>query len=373
VAQLTFYPIGNADSTLIELNDGRIILKDYCNRQNCDDGRVILDQELKGKLEALERNTLDYVIFSHADDDHVHGSDEFFYLQHASKYQSSDRIHIGELWVPACFILETGTSGSARAIRQEARYRFKLGRGIRVFGNPDALKQWLRDYGTNPSNHDHLIVRAGQCLPDFSQSNGAVEIFPHSPFSFRMEDGNVKRNDNSIVLHLTFFEAQQKLRCLLGADAVWETWSDIVYITRHYGNDERLEWDLFRISHHCSHTALGPTKGNEETVPVKNVEYLFQQGNNGCRIISSSKPIPNEDTAQPPHRQTAAFYRRIAHQNGHQDNFLVTMEWPDATAPRPIVAKTSVYGFRIEQGLTQISGTSSVIGSASPRFGTNDV
>ena len=48
MAKLTFFPIGNADSTLIELADGRMILKDFCNYESAgeEDRRVRLDEEL---------------------------------------------------------------------------------------------------------------------------------------------------------------------------------------------------------------------------------------------------------------------------------------------------------------------------------------
>jgi hypothetical protein len=62
---------------------------------------------------------------------HCGGSGDFFWLEHALKYQGEGRIKIKELWVPAGAILEDGCEDSARIIRQEARYRLKMGSGIR--------------------------------------------------------------------------------------------------------------------------------------------------------------------------------------------------------------------------------------------------
>ena len=58
MAQVTFYPIDNADSTLIELADGRLILKDYCNFPwtGDDDRSVRLDQELRAVLAERRRD-----------------------------------------------------------------------------------------------------------------------------------------------------------------------------------------------------------------------------------------------------------------------------------------------------------------------------
>lgn len=127
MSKITFFPIGNADSTLIELADGRLILKDFCNYESAGDEnrRVRLDEELRTCLREARRDSPAIVAFSHADDDHTHGAEEFFWFDHAATYQGDGRVRMPELWVPACFILESGLSGSARIIRQEARHRFR--------------------------------------------------------------------------------------------------------------------------------------------------------------------------------------------------------------------------------------------------------
>jgi hypothetical protein len=74
------------------------------------------------------------------DDDHCCGSGDFFWLEHALKYQGEDRIKIRELWVPAAAILEDGLDDSARIIRQEARYRLKKGSGIPRPSGPELTR-----------------------------------------------------------------------------------------------------------------------------------------------------------------------------------------------------------------------------------------
>lgn len=367
LAQLTFYPIGNADCTLIELNDNRTLLIDYCN-ENCDDGRIKLDETLKEALKEQGRDYFDVVAFTHADDDHVHGAEEFFYFDYAKKYQSDSRVKIDELWVPACFILDDDPGKAAWVIQQEARHRFCEGDGIRVFGEPETLEAWLTSRGYDIASRRHLIARAGKCLPEFSSTNGGVEIFPHSPFSVRMQEDNSNRNGNSIVLHLTFFEGSHQMRCMLGADAEADTWIDIVVVTTWHKNDERLIWDLFHISHHCSYTGLSNEKGKNETTPSYELKYLFEQGNPGAILISPSQKIPTVDTTQPPHRQAASFYRRVAAEKDGQ--FIVTMDWPlGAKNPVPLVVETSERGFTVKKDASSISGSFAVTSQQSPRFG----
>lgn len=372
MAKLIFYPLGNADSTLIHLADNRLILEDYCNYepQDEDDGHIRLDEELRSYLMDQDRQDFDVVAFSHLDDDHIHGAESFFWFDHAKKYQGEDRIRIRSLFVPACCILETGIGATARIIREEAKYRFKYGSGIRVFGSPGPLEEWLWSQGIDPATRRHLITKAGACVPGFSATFGQVEIFSHSPFSFRMEGEDVDRNGNCLVWHLTFFEDGQELSCILGSDAEHQAWADIVYITTKQGNDKRLDWSLFRISHHCSYTALSDETGKEETLPWPEIASLFERGDGGCLLISSSNPIPKEDTTQPPHRQAAAYYRRIARERGSEDNFIVTMDWPPSSdRPRPVVVETTSDGFVPRKRLAAAGGTSTVVRKPSQRVG----
>jgi hypothetical protein len=54
------------------------------------------------------------VAFTHLDKDHIGGASDFFYLEHATKYQDKNRIEIKTLWVPAAAIVEEGTEDEAR-------------------------------------------------------------------------------------------------------------------------------------------------------------------------------------------------------------------------------------------------------------------
>ena len=271
--------------------------------------------------------------------------------------------------MPACFILENGLAESARVVQAEARHRFRKGYGIRVFGNPEQLDDWLISKGIDPATRTHLITRAGTCVPGFTQTSGGVEIFSHSPFSFRMEYEDVDRNGNSLVWHLTFFKDGRQMRCILGADAEHQAWADIVFKTKQRKNDKRLEWDLSKISHHCSYTALSEEKGEDETEPRPEVADLFGRGTRNSVLVSSSDPIPAKDTDRPPHMQTAAYYRRVARGNGKEKNFIVTMAWPSEDDPKPLVVETTIYGFTVRMREAATAGVAAVISRHSPRFG----
>jgi hypothetical protein len=69
--------------------------------------------------------------------------------------------------------------------------------------------------------------------------------------------------------------------------------------------------------------------------------------------------------------QAAAYYRRVARDNGNEKNFVVTMEWPSEDEPKPLVVETTTYGFTIRMREAATAGVATVISRPSPRFGTS--
>ena len=186
IHRLTFFPLGNADCCRIDLDGGRQILLDYAavrDPKDPNDLRCDLATILRNELQARKRDYYSVVGYTHLDRDHICGSSEFFYLEHAQKYQGLGRIKIRELWVPAAAIIEEGCEDESRIIRQEARYRLKQGTGIRVFSRPDQLKDWLSKEGLSLDGRKHLITDAGQFIPGWTTDVDGVEFFVHSPFA----------------------------------------------------------------------------------------------------------------------------------------------------------------------------------------------
>jgi len=369
MTKMIFYPLGNADSTLLHLKDDRLILKDYyCPELEDGDKRVNLAIELSDYIRSLDRDYIDLVAFSHADDDHLCGCDMFFWFDCDRKYQDKDRIKINELHVPANLITETGLENSAKALQIEARHRLRKGQGIRIHGYPEQLEDWLKSEGIDPKTREELMLHAGDLIPGYSAENGSIEIFIHSPFSFRLEDEEENRNDNSLVWHITFFAGDKKWKAIFGSDATHQDWADIVKLTEINKNEERLDFDLFRISHHCSYLSLSEKKGKTETIPREEIINLFERGNENCILISSSWAIPSEETDQPPHFQAKAFYKKVVQKKGSANNFYVTMEFPDQEHPKPIIVETGIYGFTVKK-TAGLSAAAEVTRRQPPRVG----
>ena len=351
--KITFYPLGNADSCLLELSNSKKILFDFADKSTggSEDKRIELSKELAKHTE------FDIVLFSHAHDDHVKGSKDFFYLDHAKKYQSDERKKISELWISSAFILDTDLqSEDARVIRQEARYRLKEGYGIKVFSEPDKLNSWLESNDIEPTERKHLIVHAGTLLP-CSNLGKEIEIFVHAPFSAGSEDVDDK-NDPSIVLQVRLTNGNNTTKIILTGDSPYDVLDYIVDISKTNKNDDYLAWDIYKIPHHCSYTGLAEDKGETRTEPTDQVKELLSLGNDNAILIASCDPITEE--TGPPHIQAKRAYK---HYSGDK-KLLVTMEYPKSASPKPLKYEIDEYGLN-----ELISSVSPIITKPAPRAG----
>jgi hypothetical protein len=368
--KITLYPEGNADTCLVEPENGEMLLFDYADRHGDDEVaklRVDLSAALEEKLEAAGRDGFEVVAFTHLDDDHIHGATEFFYLRHALQYQIGDRAEIDELWVPSAAITEENLKGEAAVIRAEARHRLREGEGIRVFSRPGALEDWLASEGIALDERRHLITDAGQIVPRRRKEIDGIEFFSHSPFAHRQNENElVDRNRSSLVLQATFRYGGQDLRLFLSADSSHEALADIVRISLYHDNDDRLEWDIMKIAHHCSYKSLGPEKGAEVTEPVPEVARLLEDfGQDGGIVVSSSDVIPKVDTNLPPHRQAANYYKGVARRLDGE--FEVTMQHPKPSRPEPLVISIDGTGASVEKIIS--TGSLGITRSRAPRAG----
>lgn len=354
--KITFYPIGNADCCFIESEGGQNFLFDYADMRDKDDEddlRIDLENAVRSKLEAKKKDFFDVVVFTHADRDHINRFSDLFYLEHASKYQSDERIKINDLWVPSAVICGDEVSDEAKILRAEARYRLKKKKGIRVFSRPEVLKGWFEEEGMKMADYAECLVDAGKLVPGFEVETTGIEFFVHSPFASRQDDGSlVERNDCSIVVQVCFKNNDHITKVILSADTIWEAWEEIVKISKYHKNEHRLEYDIIKLPHHCSYLSLSDEKGKDKTIPKENVDCLFKKANTGALIISTSDPIPSKDTDQPPHRQAANYYKDLMKEL--KGEFVVTMEHPKASKPEPIEITIENTGATLKKSLVGI-------------------
>lgn len=375
--KVIFYPVQNGDTSQIILSNGKRLLFDFRHLklgEDEDEPAIDLKNQLKTELANAKRDYYDVLALTHADQDHISHSTEFFELRHAAKYQGNGRIKVNELWVPAAMLLESSTidQRSAEFViwRREAQHRLREGKGIRVFSKPEMLKVWLEENGLILESRRHLIIDAGQIVPGFSLASDGVEFFCHSPFVKHVDEGDDLRNSASLIFQARFEVAGVQTDYLAVGDSTCDVLEDIVRITKWHRNEDRLKWNLYNNPHHCSHHALNPEKGEKETVPVPLVKELLLFGQPAAYIVSSSKPIPNTSEAyqqkQPPHIQARNCYERYLKQiDGRR--FIVTMEEPNLRKPQPLEFQITSAGVSLNTSAS--SGVNIIVSSPAPRAG----
>jgi hypothetical protein len=370
-SSITYFPVGNGDTSLISLSNGFYILID-CNitndsRDESEDTTYDVHNHLLSVLK--KENDIPYVdafILTHPDEDHCRGFNETFYTGdpsvYSDKHKKDSLIRIDELWFsPRIFSPhEKDMCDAAKVIRKEANRRLRLyqekkperknaGNRLRIVGyseNPDL--KGLEEIITPAGNSINTIN--GSSIKDFS-------FFVHAPFKKDTDSKWAERNDTSVVLQARFDVAEEKNAALafFGGDSEFEVWEDIVRNSK----ENTLMWDIFMAPHHCSWSFFNTTPYKKDDKPNKYSIDLLNKRRTGAIIVASCKPIKDDDD-NPPHYAAAEQYRKIV----GKDNFFATGEYPDSKKPQPLIFTITKKGpQRKELSHTQSSRTSLAINS----------
>lgn len=160
-------------------------------------------------------------------------------------------------------------------------------------------------------------------------------IFIHSPFKDAID--GTDRNETSIVMQIRFDwnEKKDAAKLILGGDAEWRTWENIVSIS----DDSTLEWDLFEAPHHCSWTFFADDRENDE--PNKASLDFLAKGRKNAIVVSSSKYISHIDS-NPPCKKAKNRYLKVI----EEKNFYCTGGNKQDDAPTPISFEVTKSGFK---------------------------
>ena len=75
------------------------------------------------------------------------------------------------------------------------------------------------------------------------------------------------RNEASLIFQVRFEIDDTRVNYLAVGDTSYDVLEDIVEISKFHERDDRLDWDIFNIPHHCSWKALGTEKGEKKNHP----------------------------------------------------------------------------------------------------------
>lgn len=338
---ITFFPVANADTSLLRLNDGSTIIID-CHI--CDNGNYDVASHLLDSLAYRDETPfVDVFVLTHPHEDHALGFQNIFYLGDPSKYTKDDKkkglIFIDELWFAPRIFTENDLCDDAKAFKKEANRRIDLyrsgnksrmsaGNRLRIIGATDS---------TDCSDLEEITTIPGETL---NMINGKVQddfhFFVFAPVKRDTDNDELTLNDTSIVMQARFDVdgEEDAVRVFFGGDAESLVWQRIV--NRNIKSDNLL-WDLLLCPHHCSWTFFN--SGDNEGDPVDEVQYLLKQKRDGAYAVSSSKPIKDDDDNPPSFRAKKEYIKVVG-----ERHFLCTGEHPNEKEPKPIYFTMSKKG-----------------------------
>lgn len=378
---LKFYPVANGDTTLLKLVDRTTILIDCKIREigtDSNDNEIFdIKSDLLNEVKRKKSNPyVDLFILTHGDKDHCQGFEKHFYRGNPDNYgkanHENDEIVINELWVTSSIFGEHGND-DAKAIKKEAERRRKLylnddrsrdddGNRLRMIGY-DGDKKFEKVPNNVPGDTITLNDINGGIDENF-------ELFVHGPFKHSLITANAEedRNSSSIILQARFKGHKSEEWSgffLTGGDADHYRWKEVLGKSEKYGNEDKLNWDIFQTPHHCSWTYFNDVPyGNEGNDQPKDSSHeILDYGRKGSFIVASSKKIVNDEDNPPHHAAKKEYLKKV-----DTKNFLNTNVNVNEKKPQPIVFEIGSSGCtRIDKGekvaaAAIVAGTSAMSG-----------
>ncbi|HDM75909.1 MAG TPA: metallohydrolase [Deltaproteobacteria bacterium] len=359
---ITFFPVDNGDMTLIKLNDTTTILIDINIREIAEDEQepaCNVIKELRDRIEEDEegRPYVDAFLLSHPDQDHCRGLREQFHLGSLDDYNfdpsegESLKIVIREMWSSPMIFRRASKNNAlcedARAFNTEARRRVKLFKkngsaveGDRIIiigedenGKTDVLQSILVKVDevfnkVNGKRNDHVSMRVLGPLPVQDDDE---------------EEGQLGKNRSSVIMQFTLESDGRKYACLFltGGDAgvyFWEKLSE-----KQGSTPANINYALLQAQHHCSWHSLSYDSWSDDEDPQasQKAKSAFSQARDGAFIVSSSKPIKN-DESDPPCWGAKNEYLSIL--ESVEGEFFCTEEHPNEENPEPLTFKVANEG-----------------------------
>ena len=373
---IKYYPVGNADCTLIKLDNGKTIivdcqiladLTDSNGKQVMFDVKADLLKELH--KDAAGRPYVDLFISTHPHDDHCKGFAGNFYhgdVVYYDKNKNKDEIIIEELWITPRG-LNNDLSAPAEDIRKEAKRRRKLYDDDENFNGSKGNYLRIIGYDKDKEFDSRYCYVPGKLVTTVhGASLSWLDIFIHAPFKEDVETSKKydDKNATSVVVQFGFKidgYTGYKSRVLMGGDAEYEIWQ---HILDNNTDEEKLKWNIFLAPHHCSWSFFNESDNKKEIKPSAEA-ILKKQIGNSAHIIASSNEIKNNDNNPPCYEAKQQYIKKL---NSGSSHFLNTATHSKVgNIPQPIVFKINENGKTLRE-ISTVAGASSISNPA-PRAG----
>ena len=330
-------------------------------------------------IDSNNRPYIDAMLLSHPDEDHCRGIEKHFWLGSIDDYpddekpQKEKRVIIRQIWSSPLVFRRASNNHTlckdAKSFNKEAKRRVKAFRdnssGIQ---NGDKILILGEDENGKTDDLSQILVKQGEEFEGVNgEAPGYISARLLAPMSKQDDDAEeeITKNNSSVILRFAIKNSESssfKGYFLTGGDAgvyIWEKMWDTYA-------PEDLEYNLLQAPHHCSWRSLSydswSDKGEDAELSQKARDALGQ-AKHGAMIISSSKPISDDDSDPPCIRAKREYKKIVDERDG---SFKCTGESPSKVNPSPISLEWRGASFAM---VAAASAASSAAGSTPPRAG----
>jgi hypothetical protein len=374
---IKFYPVDNADNTLIKLSDDSTIQIDCQIRDGEENSSGVKIYDVKKDLlKELKKDSnknpfVDLFVLSHPHKDHCLGFENNYYCGDPDDYsddnRKKDEIIIGELWVTQQIFLHD-VCQQAVLIRKEAKRRRQLfeddpkkadtyGNRMRIIGYNDQDKT-VEGLHYAPSD---IVNKFNGKVSDY------IEFFIHAPFKSDLVIGKAEKDHNStsIVFQASFRLTKGgsiKTRAFFGGDADHYIWEKVLRISESNNNQDKLKWDIFLSPHHCSWSFFNDRPYKDNKTPKDYALELLDYKQNNAYVVASCLKIEDDDNNPPHHQAKEQYVKKVG--AGYFRNTAINKS---SKAPEPLEFIIEDDGIKLTKA--ESAAAIGILGSTPPRAG----
>jgi hypothetical protein len=367
-SNLTFFPVGNGDMTLIKLADANstTILIDINIRTDADSPNLPMRDVAKDLRDRLKnddsgRPYVDVFLLSHPDQDHCRGLERHFYLGPLADYpddkkpQNEKRIVIREIWSSPIVFRRASRNhvlcSDAKAFNCEARRRVKVNRekGFSV-ADGDRITVLAEDENGKTDDLGPILWKTGEKSSRIHGKDFSGQFSGHLLAPLKCEgdpelEEDLSKNHSSVIINFKLAAGPltpDGVKFLSGGDAEVLIWTKLW--EKYNDTPEVLEYDVMQAPHHCSWHSLSYDSWSykkEEAKVEQPARNALGQARAGAVIVASCKPIQDDDVDPPCIRAKREYLDILKPRSG---TFLCTDEYPKESAPEPYVLTVTAQG-----------------------------
>lgn len=351
---VTYFPVGEADMTLVELRDGSVFLIDTYLQEEDVENRPTIDTDLIDRLPTDEdgRPYVDVFLLTHPDQDHCKGAEDYLHLADPADYSEEGdigKIFVCEMWSSPLIFRRSSKNhtlcSDAKAINKEAKRRVEafrndsaksssempLGDRILILGD-----DYKKDGEDRLSDLSDIHIGIGECISKSEGGNSLLEVKILAPISPDGEEDEeiLSKNNSSVVSQWTIFAGSpnngKNCKLLFGGDAEVEIWRRLQ--DAHEDDNSCLEYDILLAPHHCSWGVLSDEAAEDEANVDEMAKEALNFGQDAAYIVASSRPIEDNEAPPPAQRAKDEYLLML----DDHDHFYCLGSHPDNKNPEPL-------------------------------------